>query len=388
MNFAVILAGGSGKRLNSKIDKMLLSVNEKPLIYYSIIAYNDHPDIAAIFVVANKNNQKFIKKTVKEYRLSKVKKITLGGDTRQQSMENGLAELGKIAKPEDIILVHNGANPLVTHGEISSIIEGAVENGACIVGHKVTSTVKEIQGHHVVKTHDRDRIFLAETPQAAKFGLLKKALKEARKKGVNTTDEAMLLETINQEVAVIEADENNFKITTSADYEKLRLILGEPPKDFRIGIGQDSHLFDGDKKGLVLAGVEFKEGKKLEANSDGDVILHAIFNAISQALGEKSIGFYADPLREKGVRDSVKYLEVILEKMRKMRFGINSMGLMIECKIPKIDPITFKLKKSLSEILGLDTRKIGITATSGEYATAFGQGLGIQCFAVVSLIQK
>lgn len=388
MNHAIILAAGEGKRMKSVTDKMLLPVNGKPLLYYSVIAFNDHPDIESIIMVASKKNRTAIEKMAKNYHLPKVKIIATGGNTRQESLRNGLKVLEKTIRNDDIILVHNGANPLVTHEEISSVMTEAAISGACIVGHKADSTVKEIHGRHIVKTHDRDRIFLAETPQAARYSLLKKALLYAEKNNINATDEAMLLEAIGTSVACIEADKNNFKITTQKDYENLKTILGEPPEDFRIGIGQDSHLFEEEKNGLVLAGIELPDEKKLQANSDGDVILHAIFNSISQAIGGNSLGFYADPLCEKGVKNSRIYLETILKKMRKLGFRTNSLGLMIECKNPKIDPLAAKFKKSLAQLLGLDIRKIGITATSGENITVFGKGYGIQCFAIVSLVKK
>lgn len=385
MNHAIILAAGEGKRMKSDTDKLLLPVNGKPIIYYSMIAYNDHTDIDGITVVANKDNKIQIEKTCRDYRLLKVKKIVLGGKIRQESLENGLQSLEKAAQNSDIILVHNGANPLVAMDEITAAIEEAGKSGACIAGHKTASTVKEIADRHVIKTHDRNKIFLAETPQAANYGLLKKALTNARKKGLQSTDEAMMIEAIGQQVACIEADENNFKITTRNDYEKLKSILGEPPEDFRIGIGQDSHLFEEGKNGLVLAGIRLPNENKLQANSDGDVILHAVFNAISQAIGDRSLGFYADSLCEKGVKDSRKYLLPILKKVRKQGFRLNSLGLMLECKTPKIDSLSAKFKKSLSQLLDLDVRKIGITATSGDNATIFGEGYGIQCFAIVSL---
>jgi 2-C-methyl-D-erythritol 2,4-cyclodiphosphate synthase len=197
-----------------------------------------------------------------------------------------------------------------------------------------------------------------------------------------------MIEAISQKIVHVKADENNFKITTQADYFKLRAILGDVPDDFRVGIGQDSHVFENDKKGLVLAGIKFPKELKLRANSDGDVILHALFNALSQAIGEMSIGFYADNICKKGITNSKKYLDIILEKVKKQKFKINSVGIMLEGSQPKIDPVVNKLKKSLSGILNLNVHRIGITATTGENCTVFGAGLGIQCFAIISLVKE
>lgn len=385
MNHVIILAAGKGIRMKNRKDKMLLEAGEKPIIYYSIMAYNDHPDIETIAIVVNKTNKKEIEKITKTYNFSKVKKITLGGITRQNSLEKGMCALPKSIKKNDIVLVHNGANPLPSFEEISEVIHMTEEHGACITGHFAESTIKEVNENQIVKTHDRDRFMLAETPQAAKFQILKKASENAKKKKLEVTDEAMLLEAIDQKITYVKADESNFKITTQADYERLKSVLGDLPEDFRVGIGQDSHVFEEEKKGLVLGGLEFKDEFKLKANSDGDVILHAIFNALSQSIGDMSIGFYADEACEQGIIDSKKYIELIIKKVKKEKFQINSVGLMIECKTPKIDTIVGKLKKSLSQILGIETNRIGITATSGEETTVWGTGVGIQCFAIVSL---
>ncbi|MFH1284781.1 MAG: 2-C-methyl-D-erythritol 2,4-cyclodiphosphate synthase [Candidatus Peregrinibacteria bacterium] len=385
MNHAIILAAGQGKRMKSREDKMLLPAGGHPLIYYSLMAFNDNPEIDSVVVVANKSNKKQIENAVRTYLFPKVKKVITGGTARQDSVEKGLEQLEKFAKPADIILVHNGANPLVTPSEISECIAKTTETGACITGHYVTSTIKEVDGSHIIKTHDRKRLFAAETPQAASFRIMKKAIKEVKKLSLSVTDEAMMFEAIDQKTAYISSGENNFKITAPADYERLRMILGDLPEDFRVGIGQDSHMFEEKKKGLVLGGVKISDELKLKANSDGDVILHAVFNAISQAVGEYSLGFYADPLCEKGVKDSKKYLSIAIKNARKKGFQVHSLGVMIEAARPKIDPLIAPLKKSLSNLLTLSPSRIGITASTGNGTSVFGEGLGIQCLAIVSL---
>ena len=386
MNHAIILAAGQGQRMAARKDKMLILAGGRPIIYYTILAFNDHDAIDSITIIANKSNQEEIKQLVKQHRFRKVKSVVIGGMMRQSSLEKGLASLDSKAKDSDIILVHNGANPLPSYSEIHDVIEQTEKHGACIVASPVTSTIKEADEKHIIKTHDRKNLIAAETPQCATFALLKKGLKHAKSHQLEVTDEAMLMEAIGQPVAHILASENNFKITTQADLLRLKSVLGELPEDVRMGIGQDSHEF-GSKKGLTLAGLYLEKEPKTEANSDGDVVLHAIFNAISQALGDHSLGFYADPLCEKGITDSKKYLEPLLKRIKKEKFTLNSLGLMFECKNPQIDPLAGKIKKSLSEILGLNATRIGITATSGENLTSFGAGLGIQCFAIVSLVK-
>lgn len=385
MNHAIILAAGQGQRMSMKKDKMLLLICGKPLIYYSLMAYNDHPEIDSIILVTNKNNQKELEIIVNSYKFSKVKKIILGGLLRQNSVGKGLNALEKIAKPNDVIIVHNGDNPLPSEEEISKTIESTKTHGACIAGHFISSTIKEVDGLHVVRTHNRKQLFAAETPQAAIYKTMKKAILYTTKNHLEVTDEAMMFEAIKQKVSYVQSHENNFKITTQSDYAKLRIILGDLPEDFRVGIGQDSHMFEEKLKGLTLAGIRLKDELKLKANSDGDVVLHAIFNALSQAIGDMSLGFYADKECKKGMKDSKEYIKLILKKIKKQSFKINSLGIMIEAFNPKIDPLVKDMKKSLSSLLGLIPQRIGITATTGEKCTVFGEGLGVQCFAIISL---
>lgn len=396
MNYAIILAAGSSTRMQGARDKLLLDAAGKPLIYYSLAAFNDHAEVDSIVVVASKSNGQAIKDVVKQWHFNKVVKVVAGGKNRQESLENGFKGLPKNVVNADLILVHNAANPLVSHEEISETLRLATDHGAAICGHFPVSTIKEVDKKHIVKTHDRENIFAAETPQVARYDLFKKAFAKAQKENFHATDEAMLLENIGHKVAYTKASPHNFKVTTDGDFDHVRGILGEFPNGFRVGIGQDSHYFevlDADEKaagaplGLTLGGVFLKDEPAVKANSDGDVVLHAIFNALSQAIGDMSLGFYADEMCDNGVKDSKKYLEVILKKLKKEKFKINSLGLMIECKRPKIDPLVPKIKKSLSAILDLPPARIGVTATSGEELTSFGQGLGIQCFAIVSLKQ-
>ena len=295
MNHAIILAAGQSQRMLKDKDKLLVKVAGRPVIYYSLAAINDHHSVTDIVLVVNKINKEEIEKIVKEFKFSKIKAIVVGGITRQQSLEKGLETLEKKLKPspKDLIVVHNGANPLPSYDEITKAVQTAGETNACIVARDIEDTIKKTKDDRVHKTIDRGELVAAQTPQVIQYTLLKSALKNANKKGIEATDEAMLVESMGHEVSIIPAHENNFKITTKADIERLRGILGETPNNFRVGIGQDSHQFSKTEKGLLLGGHLLKDEPKLEANSDGDVILHAIFNALSQAIGEQSLGFYA-----------------------------------------------------------------------------------------------
>ena len=153
----------------------------------------------------------------------------------------------------------------------------------------------------------------------------------------------------------------------------------------KVGHGHDSHRFsEGYDKPLILGGVKFDEELSLMGNSDADVILHAITDAISSVTGITVIGDRADQMCEEGITDSKVYLAKALEYLD--QYSISHVSITIECLKPRIDPLVQKIKKSLSLLLNLPIKDIGITATSGEGLTEYGKGLGIYSTAILTFI--
>jgi len=156
--------------------------------------------------------------------------------------------------------------------------------------------------------------------------------------------------------------------------------------DFRIGLGHDSHAFEKGRK-CVLGGVAFEGVDGFKANSDGDVVLHALCNALSSAVGGRSLSSYADEMCKASVKDSREYAKVALKKVNDAGYSVANVAVSIECAKPKIEPSFEKMQASLSEILGVPAGKIGITASTGETLSAFGKGEGVMAYAVV-LVSK
>ncbi len=155
----------------------------------------------------------------------------------------------------------------------------------------------------------------------------------------------------------------------------------------KTGLGQDSHRFDFDNqtKKLILGGIVFDDAPPLLGNSDADVVLHALCNAISGVTGVNILGTVADALCQKqGIGDSRIYLQEALKYLTDWQ--ICHVSCSIECKTPKITPKIAAMKASLSELLGLQTEDVGITATTGEGLTAFGRGEGIQVLCIVTAV--
>ncbi len=153
----------------------------------------------------------------------------------------------------------------------------------------------------------------------------------------------------------------------------------------RVGIGQDSHAFDTENpsKKLVLGGILIENSPGLKGNSDADVVLHAITNAISGVTGVNILGERSDYLcLEKGITDSAEYVKDALRFLRKGK--ILHVSISIEAQKPKLAPHIEPMKNRIAELLGISPNAVGITATSGEGLTAFGLGKGIQVLAVVT----
>jgi 2-C-methyl-D-erythritol 2,4-cyclodiphosphate synthase len=158
---------------------------------------------------------------------------------------------------------------------------------------------------------------------------------------------------------------------------------------FRIGFGQDSHRFaPGAARRLVLGGVYIEGEAGLEGNSDADVVLHALCRALEQAIGQDAFSRYADEMSRRGVQDSREYVRVAAARVAAAGYRVNNVGVSIEARTPRIDPIRAQMKATIAALLDVPADDVGINATTGEDLTPFGQGLGIQAFVIVSIVRR
>jgi 2-C-methyl-D-erythritol 2,4-cyclodiphosphate synthase len=155
----------------------------------------------------------------------------------------------------------------------------------------------------------------------------------------------------------------------------------------RTGLGQDSHPFEGPEsnKPLKLGGLIFEAERGLKGNSDADVVLHALTNAISGVSCRNVMGSVSDAMCESGILDSREYVKEALKSLGKLT--LSHVSISLECSHPKIAPKVGVMREALAELLGLSVLDIGITATSGEGLTAFGRGEGIQALVIVTAME-
>jgi len=160
---------------------------------------------------------------------------------------------------------------------------------------------------------------------------------------------------------------------------------------FRIGLGKDSHKIvihkEKVKKPLTLGGIVVDEYIEVIANSDGDMIIHSLCNALNTAIGKGSFDVYAGPLCKKGIEDSKEYLQIALDQIKKAGYKINNISISLEAGKPRLEIHREYITASLSSIFNLNENKIGISSTSGNDLTSYSQGKGISCISIVSLMK-
>lgn len=160
--------------------------------------------------------------------------------------------------------------------------------------------------------------------------------------------------------------------------------------DFRVGFGQDVHPFGTDeRKPLLIGGVVYEGMPGFEGNSDGDVVLHALCDAIEQAIGGNSFALYADHLcAQQGVTDSAAYVDVALQHMRDAGWELNNIGVSVECATPRIMPHVEIMREKITILTGLAGDAIGINATSGDQLSDVARGAGVAAHVIVSVVKK
>ena len=215
MNGVVIVAAGTGSRMNMGINKQFIKLEGKEIIAYTIEKFYNNSNIEDIVVVVKEDESEFLKKEILDKYNFKNIKIAYGGKERQDSVYNGLKLLDEKC---DVVLIHDGARPFVSDKIIDKSIEEAKEHKAIVVGVPVKDTIKVIDNDkNIVDTPNRSVLWAVQTPQTFDYNILIHAYKDAFKNKFYGTDDAMLVERIGYKVKMLEGSYNNIKITTQED---------------------------------------------------------------------------------------------------------------------------------------------------------------------------
>jgi 2-C-methyl-D-erythritol 4-phosphate cytidylyltransferase/2-C-methyl-D-erythritol 2,4-cyclodiphosphate synthase len=388
---AILVAAGSSSRMGG-IDKLGLEVGGRPLLAWSVAAVAAAPEVHRIVVVAAGPRRLDVESA--PWLPEKVVAVVEGGARRQDSVHAGFTAFsalgaGDAPGPGRVLLVHDGARPLVSPALVSAVARATAEHGAAIPVLPVSETVKRLDGDLVGETVDRSGLATAQTPQGVRSDLLARAYERFPAAGPETwTDEAALLEACRIPVHAIPGEPGNLKVTVPADLARAEsALLGTSAG--RLGFGHDRHPF-GPGEPLVLGGLEFAGAPRLYGHSDGDVALHAIADALLGAAGQGDLGrlFPADARTRRGIASAELLGEVVRrlasDGLRPLRVDVT-----IVASRPRLAGRLDEMRDRVASLLGVRPEAISVKASTGNLDGLEGAGRGIsaQAIAVVEAIR-
>ncbi len=222
--WVIIPAAGTGSRIGGRVKKQFLELKGKPILVHTLQRFELCSSIDEIAVAVPEEAIVEMESLVSRYRLHKVGKIVVGGERRQDSVYNVLCRI--MLKDSDIVLVHDGVRPFIEPKRIAQLVQACSKNDAAVLAVQPKDTIRRSNGGGFFdQTLDRTALWLVQTPQAFKAGLLVKAFESARKEKFYSTDEAALVERLGVKVKIVEGSYDNIKITTKEDLELGNLVL-------------------------------------------------------------------------------------------------------------------------------------------------------------------
>jgi 2-C-methyl-D-erythritol 4-phosphate cytidylyltransferase/2-C-methyl-D-erythritol 2,4-cyclodiphosphate synthase len=374
----IIVAAGRSTRMGADVPKPLLDLGGRTMLQRSVEVFDVHPGIDELVVVLPAAlvtaGPSLVGPTARPCR------FVAGGDRRQDSVRLGFAALSVAVDP---ILVHDAARPFADAGLIDRVIAAAAEDGAAVPAVRARDTVKrvDLDRQVVAETLPREQIWLAQTPQGFSRRVFEDALAVAAR-GVEATDDAMLAEQAGHAVRVVTGDERNVKITTADDLAHLRAAVSALP---RIGTGYDLHRLVGSRP-LTLAGVTLASDRGPQGHSDGDVLCHALADALFGAAGAGDIGQHfpdTDPRWKDAA--GLDLLGRASEIVRSRGWRVSSVDATIVLERPKVAPHLADIRERLAQVLGVPVDRVSVKAKTNEGVDAVGRGEAIAAHAVALL---
>lgn len=387
---AVIVSAGKSQRMNG-VDKQFLKLCGKPVIAYALDAFLACKDITPIVLVVPDGSISVYRDWLnKYYGFYADIVVTAGGAERQYSVLNGLRAL-----PEDmdIVVIHDGARPMVTPKLIEDSIEAASKFGAAVAAVPIKDTVKQSDGQHFVeRTLSRETLWSIQTPQSFRYDIIMRAHTLAMEQGYLGTDDAVLAERAGYRVKLFMGGYENIKITTPDDVPVAEALLGQRHHEshvdsvgYRSGTGYDVHRLVDDRP-LILGGVNIPFNKGLLGHSDADVLIHAIIDALLGAAALGDIGRHFPDIDD-SYKDisSMRLLREVNNLLESGGYVIGNIDATIIAEYPKLAPYIWPMRRCIASVLGLNIGQVNVKATTTEGLGFAGRQEGIAAHAVASI---
>jgi 2-C-methyl-D-erythritol 4-phosphate cytidylyltransferase / 2-C-methyl-D-erythritol 2,4-cyclodiphosphate synthase len=411
--WAIVPAAGSGRRFAAgtagQTPKQYAPLLRKSVLEWTLRALLIEPRVHAIVVVLAADDAHW---PAVANALDSSKLMTaIGGAQRQDSVLSGLEFLRQHAAPDDWVLVHDAARPCLSRDDLRSLLDTLTQDAHCagaVLAAPIVDTVKRESAGAAgagaagagaaraaaavaVETVDRQGLWRALTPQAFKFAQLREALQAAARGAIAVTDEAQALERVGVHATLVPGSSFNIKVTRAADLALAAEILSmkqnstASSNQMRVGQGIDVHTF-GAGDHVMLAGVRIPYTQGVVAHSDGDVIIHALCDALLGAMGDGDIGQHfpdTDP-RYRGA-DSRVFLRTVAERMQAANFVLINADITVLAEAPRVNPHRAAMAAILAQDLGVQPALINIKATTTEKLGFIGRKEGLAAMATVLL---
>ena len=392
---AVIAAGGMAQRMQG-VNKQILKIDGIPVLVRSIRALAAIPEIREMVVVARPELFEQLESWKQEYHLPDFC-LTAGGDTRQQSVLNGV---GCLSEQVEYVVIHDGARPFADRQLIDRCLQSAVEHQAATAAVPVKDTIKQAADDgSIAATPDRSRLYLTQTPQIFNAQLYRRAAEQAQAEGLDFTDDCQLMEHLGHRVWLAQGDYRNIKITTPEDIVIAQAIAesmeGEAPRMeqekqrmplMRIGHGYDVHrLVEGRK--LILGGVEIPWQKGLLGHSDADVLVHAVMDAILGAAALGDIGkHFPDTDPNYAGADSMLMLHEVVRLVEEQGYQIGNLDCTVIAQQPKLKDLIPQMQERIAAVCKVQPNQVNVKATTEEKLgfTGTGEGMSAHCVCLLT----
>ena len=385
--WALVLAAGQGNRMAESTGgtaKQFLPWRSMPLFWHAARAMSRSACVAGIVFVfpASQIDEatELLADLQKHDDLGLPWVTASGGALRQDSVRLGLAALP--LRPTSV-LVHDAARPFLSPALVRRVCHELAQGAAGVIpAISVTDTIKTVANGRVTATLPREGLAAVQTPQGFQLKTLLAAHAHALEAGLAVTDDASLLEALGFEVRVIQGEAANVKITSPEDLDLLRDEA--PLPSFRTGMGYDVHRY-GQGRPMRLGGVSIPNAPEVLAHSDGDVLFHALADALlgCACLGDIGQHFSDKDPRFEGISSAI-LLHQVLDMVREAGCTPCHVDMTIVAQVPKLAPYREEIRKNVARLMGLPVSSVNLKATTEEHLGFTGRSEGIKAYAVVT----
>jgi 2-C-methyl-D-erythritol 4-phosphate cytidylyltransferase/2-C-methyl-D-erythritol 2,4-cyclodiphosphate synthase len=376
----VLVAAGSSQRMGG-VDKLAAPIAGRPVLRWAVESLAAAPEIGTVIVVTSPEREAQLRAS--DWLAHLGARLVTGGRRRQDSVAAGVRSSGA-----DIVLVHDAARPFVSAALIARVVEGVRRHGAAIPALPVVDALKRVSGERIVGMAPRADLYRAQTPQGARREVLLAACEAHAAGDDEIPDEAELLARHGVDVHIVEGDATNIKVTLPDDLDLARRLAHQGSAG-RAAMGFDRHPF-GPHDGLRLGGLLVPDAPRLHGHSDGDVLLHALCDALLSAAGLGDLGrlFPSGERATRGI-DSRELVSQVMARVAGADLAVEGVDATITGARPRLGGQRLDaMAETLATLTGVAPARVSVKAATGNLSGDDGAGRTLSATCIVSVVPR